>query len=205
MKTKAPGLYMAIKTVWKVKYLCTPAVSIAGDSLNMAKSLKTLLARSLLKTGLAKSTGKYKYIGSDNIKTKTMPIDYKKYPPNWKTEIRPRIMERAGGVCEWPGCTAKHKALGFWKRDGTFEELSEGHLGDVEAEWAEIQGYKIIQIILTIAHLDHDPENWDVGDDRLAAFCQRHHLRYDAPHRKKKRLKGRYENTLFPIKKEAND
>jgi hypothetical protein len=24
-----------------------------------------------------------------------MPIDYKKYPKNWKTEIRPAILERA--------------------------------------------------------------------------------------------------------------
>ena len=32
-----------------------------------------------------------------------MPIDYKKYPPNWLTEIRPRILKRAGGRCEFPG------------------------------------------------------------------------------------------------------
>ena len=34
-------------------------------------------------------------------------------------------------------------------------------------------------IVLTIAHLDHDKENWDVPDDRLAALCQACHLKYD--------------------------
>jgi len=36
------------------------------------------------------------------------------------------------------------------------------------------------QIVLTIAHLDHQPENSDMGN--LRAFCQRCHLRYDARH-----------------------
>ena len=29
-----------------------------------------------------------------------MPIDYLKYPPNWKTEIRPAILDRANNCCE---------------------------------------------------------------------------------------------------------
>ena len=29
-----------------------------------------------------------------------MPCDYKKYPPTWKTEIRPRILKRADHKCE---------------------------------------------------------------------------------------------------------
>lgn len=32
-----------------------------------------------------------------------MPIDYSKYPPNWKTEIRPRILNRANNKCECCG------------------------------------------------------------------------------------------------------
>ena len=44
-----------------------------------------------------------------------MPIDYREYPENWSTEIRPRILARAGEVrnekgeieedanCEWCG------------------------------------------------------------------------------------------------------
>ena len=32
-----------------------------------------------------------------------MPINYSKYPPNWKTEIRPRILKRANNRCEFCG------------------------------------------------------------------------------------------------------
>jgi len=32
-----------------------------------------------------------------------VPINYKNYPPNWKTEIRPAILERAANKCEWCG------------------------------------------------------------------------------------------------------
>lgn len=38
---------------------------------------------------------------------------------------------------------------------------------------------KFTKIVLTIAHLDHDKENHEVSDDRLAALCQRCHLLYD--------------------------
>lgn len=39
----------------------------------------------------------------------------------------------------------------------------------------------IIMIVLTVAHLDHTPEN--CSPDNLRALCQRCHNRYDAKHR----------------------
>ncbi|MFW5828394.1 MAG: hypothetical protein ACOCU4_09885 [Alkalispirochaeta sp.] len=45
-------------------------------------------------------------------------------------------------------------------------------------------------MILTVAHLDHDPEDWGVTDDRLAALCQKCHLGYD---RKTKKNRGKAE------------
>ena len=125
-----------------------------------------------------------------------MPIDYKKYPPNWK-EIRKRILDRAKDCCEF--CGVKNYAIGWrdWKDE--WNDLPHSHEGDVIADEAEEQGYKIIKIILTIAHLDHDEENHNVKDDRLAALCQRCHLRYDAPEKAKRRSKKKYKNSLFPI------
>ncbi len=38
-----------------------------------------------------------------------MPIDYSQYPPNWKTEIRPRILQRANNCCEF--CNAPNHEL----------------------------------------------------------------------------------------------
>ena len=37
---------------------------------------------------------------------------------------------------------------------------------------------KIIKIVLTVAHVDHDPTN--NAESNLAALCQRCHLRHDA-------------------------
>lgn len=82
-----------------------------------------------------------------------MPCDYSKYPPDW-TERRNRILQRAKNRCEFCGA-----------------ENYQPH---------PVTGSKVV---LTIAHLDHDPENWDVSDDRLKALCQKCHLAYDREHR----------------------
>ena len=129
-----------------------------------------------------------------------MPIDYKKYPPNWLSEIRPRIMERAGNRCEFEGCDFEHgeyvyavryrgKTTG-WFRDfeeadnlpKTIESKRNKNTGIVEP----IPNPKKVKVILTIAHLDHDEENHDIKDDRLKAACQLCHLRYDAKEKYKR-------------------
>jgi hypothetical protein len=38
-------------------------------------------------------------------------------------------------------------------------------------------------VVLTVAHLDHQPEN--CADDNLKAMCQRCHNRYDQKHRQR--------------------
>lgn len=42
------------------------------------------------------------------------------------------------------------------------------------------------RVVLTVAHLDHQPEN--CADDNLKAMCQRCHLAYDADHHRRTRL-----------------
>lgn len=94
-----------------------------------------------------------------------MPIDYSKYPPNWK-EIRARIITRAGNCCE--DCTvANGSTLYRW------------NLRTLESQ--------PVKVVLTIAHLDHDETNWQVTDDRLKALCQGCHLRYDIPEKRRRR------------------
>ena len=44
------------------------------------------------------------------------------------------------------------------------------------------------RVVLTIAHLDHTPEN--CNPDNLRALCQKCHNRYDAKHRAETRRKG---------------
>jgi hypothetical protein len=59
-------------------------------------------------------------------------------------------------------------------------------------EWCDaIQGapHPVTQsrVVLTVAHMDHTPENCTPGN--LAALCQRCHLRYDAQHHKETRTR----------------
>lgn len=56
------------------------------------------------------------------------------------------------------------------------------------------QGGKKIKIVLTIAHLDHDPRNNHPGN--LAALCQLHHNRLDAKMRADRR-RMRHTRDLF--------
>lgn len=112
-----------------------------------------------------------------------MPCDYKKYPPNWKTEIRPRILERAADYCENCGVhnhdiIRRHKTnpAHYISWDDNIRKVFHGYFNGIIIE----RDYsKPIKIILTISHLDHDPDNWEVKDDRLKALCQRCHLLYD--------------------------
>lgn len=117
-----------------------------------------------------------------------MPIDYKKYPPNWKTEIRPRIMERANNRCEFEGCDFEHGEF-VWsvkykgKVQGWFRDKAEAEKQPKSFEIKKgevVPNPKKVKVVLTIAHLDHDETNHDVKDDRLKASCQLCHLRYDA-------------------------
>lgn len=118
-----------------------------------------------------------------------MPIDYKKYPPNWAKEIVPRILTRAKHRCEH--CGIENRIYGYRDKSGKFVSM-EGFRQKIGKKSAVIidekvfwlysflpNKYKLIQIILTIAHLDHDAQNWEVSDDRLAALCQACHLKYD--------------------------
>ncbi len=77
-----------------------------------------------------------------------MPFIRSNYPPNWD-EISALIRQRAGNKCEFCG--------------------AENH-----------QKHPITrsQVVLTVAHLDHNPANCQ--PENLRALCQRCHLTYDA-------------------------
>lgn len=86
------------------------------------------------------------------------PSERHRYPSNWR-EISDRIKQRAGWVCEGvPGypCGAVHGRRHF---------------------------VTSAIVVLTVAHLNHQPEN--CADENLRALCQRCHNRYDAAHRQR--------------------
>lgn len=80
------------------------------------------------------------------------PENRARYPKNWR-EIRQEILGRADHCCEWPGCGVANGSMN--PRTGS-------------------------RVVLTIAHLDHQPEN--CAHSNLMAMCQEHHLAYDAKH-----------------------
>lgn len=113
-----------------------------------------------------------------------MPIDYGKYPKDWKVISR-AIRERSGGRCECEGECGLHRTTPGPRR--CVERNGE------PAKWAKGK------IVLTVAHLNHTP--MDCRPENLKAMCQRCHLRYDIDHHKKTayetRRKGKATKDIF--------
>lgn len=86
------------------------------------------------------------------------PENQHRYPADWK-DIRRKILERAGKRCEFCG--------------------AENHKSN------PVTGSRVV---LTIAHLDQQPEN--NNPDNLRALCQKCHLGYDRMRRRWRKEDG---------------
>lgn len=138
------------------------------------------------------------------------PENRKRYPADWPT-IRARILARADHRCE--RCAVKNHALGGRRPDGAWCDamptgdnglrLTWPRQGEDAACWDDKakkpRTLRIVRIVLTIAHLDHVPENCDPAN--LQALCQRCHNRLDAKMRaagiKARRRAAAAANDLF--------
>lgn len=115
------------------------------------------------------------------------PENVARYPADWP-QVRQRILDRARNRCEW--CGVHNHDWGWRDEAGTFHRVRKGPLIDAHIgakplrppfDVASDQGtLHIIEIILTIAHLNHQPE--DCRPENLRAGCQQCHLRYDHLH-----------------------
>lgn len=114
-----------------------------------------------------------------------MPCDYKDYPIDWFSRIRPAILERAGHCCE--ECGAPNYAI----LSTPDRELIENCASYKEAREKRKHCFTsdrcdgFVTIVLTIAHMDHFTMNNDPKN--LKALCQKCHNSYDAKHRAKTR------------------
>ena len=109
-----------------------------------------------------------------------------RYPKDWK-QISEKIRARAGNRCECVGECGLHPGKRCEERNGQ------------AAQWAKGR------IVLTVAHLNHTPE--DCRDENLKAMCQRCHLRYDLDlhrvHSYETRRRGKAHGDLFGDEKSS--
>ena len=102
------------------------------------------------------------------------PENKHRYPANWKA-IRAGILERANNRCEFCGVQNYAHIIRFGK----------GIEYGMEWNYSLSCEPGAVKIVLTIAHLDHVPENCDPAN--LRALCQKCHLNYDHPRKMKER------------------
>jgi 5-methylcytosine-specific restriction endonuclease McrA len=134
-------------------------------------------------------------MGQTAGKGEVMPIrpeNRARYPADWP-RISAEVRAAAGNICEW--CTAPNGEMirrgTCWGRpvwslaasahcdvhcaDTGLRLIGESHdtcdLGPA------------VRVVLTVAHLDHAPEN--CARENLRALCQRCHNLYDAPTRRR--------------------
>ncbi|WRH66949.1 MAG: hypothetical protein RSE13_00020 [Planktothrix sp. GU0601_MAG3] len=119
-------------------------------------------------------------------------MDKKRYPKNWN-QIATKIKDKANWRCE--KCDRPCRQPGEdrfqfedridatpW-RDELYEEFYDEELGTVSLS-------KISRFTLTVAHLNHIPE--DCQPENLKAWCSVCHLSYDANHHAQSAKANRY-------------
>ncbi len=117
------------------------------------------------------------------------------YGAEWRKQIRPRILERDGHCCAF--CTKPNHAEVYqivepgrrmwWVKEsfrkGVVRRRLLDHNGQVvswDADELPLRNGYIVRVVLTVAHLDHNPAN--MFEDNLAALCQWCHLHHDQEH-----------------------
>ncbi|KEP68803.1 hypothetical protein DL1_08715 [Thioclava dalianensis] len=144
------------------------------------------------------------------------PENRSRYPDDWNA-ISARVREEAGQRCEW--CSVENGATilrGSDNQDGaslpayryadasahdhSFHAQTGEPIPGADWDTFDPNARGPVKVILTVAHLDHQPEN--CARDNLRALCQACHNAYDAPMRargiaERKRAK-RAISDLFP-------
>lgn len=116
------------------------------------------------------------------------PDNRRRYPANWP-QIRARILKRAqewrpGSQAFVPRCEC-HGECGRATHAGRCPNIA-GGLAYGTATLVEGRHTGGSTVVLTIAHLDHTPEN--NSDENLRAMCQGCHLHYDREHHAQSRI-----------------
>lgn len=102
------------------------------------------------------------------------PENRKRYPPDW-AEIREARRKATGDRCE--RCGVANHVTGYRDEEGEFHRTG----ANVIEVWLDSgERFKTIRIVLTLAHLDHQPEHCE--PENLQLLCQKCHLDHDRAH-----------------------
>ncbi len=123
------------------------------------------------------------------------------YPSNWKDISIDIRVNRAKNRCE--KCDVLNYSLrcsdGYVPCEPPYKHpcgLSEYQAAlEIKDDWnGWIDEYKVSVVVLTVAHLDHNPQNNDYSN--LMALCQKCHNQHDIGHRKQTRKNTRNKGQL---------
>ena len=129
------------------------------------------------------------------------PENKELYPKDWK-QIRAEIKDRALDKCEI--CGVQNHDVGIRFENGTFHRLDGGWKPGQMWQMTETKSFKVIRIVCTVMHLNHDPtDNGQPGNRPNLKFgCQRCHNKHDAAFRAANRKINKGKE---PMKKTAAD
>lgn len=96
------------------------------------------------------------------------------YPKNW-VDLRQSILAREDHCCKF--CQVPNHWTIYRDTSGQWHSTPRKYRHNLYYYDANGYRHKNIRIVLTIAHLNHDPR--DNRPENLAALCQYHHNRHD--------------------------
>lgn len=134
-----------------------------------------------------------------------LPENRRLYPSDWPAISR-EVRQQAGNKCQ--RCRAPNGqpiARGSGPDAGTYMLMRGQVFDDTTGEYygrargSEYSANRMVKVVLTVAHLDHDPRNNGEPGNRpnLRALCQQCHNRHDAKDRAKTRRNCRAVSDLF--------
>lgn len=113
------------------------------------------------------------------------PENRARYPREWK-QIADAVRARAGNRCQWCGVRNYRWIVRDHAGNVSYESTVPPRAGETQEP--------AVRIILTVAHLDHRPENCERSN--LAALCQRCHNRHDALERARNRARNQWSDRI---------
>lgn len=128
------------------------------------------------------------------------PKNRELYPDDWDEISREIRFCRAAGRCECTGeCGSKHHGRGgrCGAQHGTWIQRHDEDPAQFVPIYPAVEEAlpgpysKPVRVVLTVAHLDHDPRN--CAPENLLAMCQRCHLVYDAAEHARSRRRSRHQ------------